>query len=203
MHETDLETENGATPIPTSFFHKGVGDHVFRTSFQENHAVEQYFWTRETVEKLIVACQYVFQEKTCCLMTPSLAHEWSNQGRDEVLLDIDTRFDFVPKFQYYDVTDPCDIDGDFRLLILDPPFFLLPIEIVREAVDKLTNCDYSTRIMIAFLKRGEKRLRKAFADYNLVPTHFPLQYACIKPNKWSNFVLYSNIELPGVKKMKE
>jgi hypothetical protein len=24
--------------------------------------------------------------------------------------------------------------------------------------------------MIAFLKRGEKRLRKAFADYNLVPT---------------------------------
>lgn len=136
-------------------------------------------------------------------MTPSLAHAWNETGRDEKLLDIDTRFDYLPDFTYYDVRDPCDVDGDFRLIILDPPFFVIPIETIRDAVDKLTNHDYTTKIMMAFLLRGEQRMRRAFREYNLVPTHFPLQYASIKPNKWSNFVLYSNIELPGVKKRKE
>jgi len=136
-------------------------------------------------------------------MCPSIAHAFNENGRNEVLLDIDKRFDYLPKFKYYDVRDPTDLNCDFRLLILDPPFFIIPIEIVRLAVDKLTNNNYNTKIMIAFIKRGEKRLRQAFKEYNLVPTHFPLEYASIKPNKWSNFVLYSNIELPGIKKMKE
>jgi len=88
-------------------------------------------------------------------------------------------------------------------LVIDPPFFIIPIEQVKEAVDKITDNNYNTKIVIAFLKRAEKRLRTAFADYNLVPTKFKLQYASIKPNKWSNFVLYSNIDLPGIKRIKE
>lgn len=94
-------------------------------------------------------------------------------------------------------------DGTFRLIILDPPFFVVPIEKFREAVDIITKKDYSTRIIIGFLKREEKRLRTAFADYNIRPTKFKLQYASIKPNKWDNFMLYSNIELPGIKFIKE
>lgn len=201
--EEYLVNEYGATPMPKSFFKKNGKSKVFSNQMEENQAVEQYFWTKDTVERLIKACNFVYEEKTCCLMTPSLAHGWHEQDRDEVLLDIDKRFNYLPKFHYYDVRDPQKMNQDFRLLILDPPFFYIPIETIRDCVDKLTNKDYSTRIMMAFLKRGEKRMREAFKHYKLVPTHFPLQYASIKENKWSNFVLYSNIELPGIKKMKE
>ena len=145
----------------------------------------------------------MFEEKTCCLTTPSLGHAWHKEGRDEYVLDIDRRFAYLPKFTYFDVRDPHPLSSSFRLLILDPPFFLIPIEEVRKAVDVLTKHDYSTKILIAFLLRGEKRLRTAFKEYRLVPTHFKLEYASIKPNKWSNFRLYSNIDLPGIKRKKE
>lgn len=202
-HDSNLTLANGATPIPLNYFKKDNDRHVFLDEIEERHAFEQFFWTRDTVKRLMDSCNYTFVERTCCFTTPSLAHEWHMNGRDEVLLDIDDRFSYLPKFKYYDATDPYTIDGTFRLIILDPPFFSVPIEKFKESVDLITGKDYSTRIIISFLKRSEKRLRMAFADYNIRPTKFKLQYSSIKPNKWSNFVLYSNIELPGIKFMKE
>jgi hypothetical protein len=197
-----IDIETGAVPIPKNIFKKSNG-HVFKDALEEQHCWEQFFWTKDVVEKIANACEYNFVEETCCMMTPSLAHQFHEQGRDETLLDIDTRFAYLPKFRYYDVTNPKVIDDTFRLLVLDPPFFLIPIEMVRKAVDVITKKDYNTRIMIAFLKRAEARLRKAFKEYDLVPTHFKLEYASIKPDKWGNFVLYSNIDLPGIKRIKE
>ena len=55
---------------------------------------------------------------------------------------------------------------------------------------------------MACLRRSKKRMRIAFSKYNLVPTKFKLQYASIKPNKWKNFCLYRNIDLPGIKRIK-
>ena len=124
-------------------------------------------------------------------------------SQDEVLLDIDTRFNYLPKFKYYDAYNPRKNDTYFyKLLIIDPPFFAIPIEIIKKAVDVITNNNYDTKILIAYIKRNEKRLRLAFKEYKLFPTTFPLEYASIKPNKWGNFVLYSNIELPGIKRLK-
>ena len=122
------------------------------------------------MESLAKSLSYIFVEETCCLCTPSLAHKWHTGEREEVLFDIDTRFSYMPRFRYYDMKNPEPIDNEFRLLVIDPPFFAIPIELVREAVDKITNKQYNTGIVIAFLKRDEKRLRMAFADYNLVPT---------------------------------
>ncbi|QKF94236.1 N6-adenine methyltransferase [Fadolivirus algeromassiliense] len=200
--QINMILENGGTPIPKNIFIKNQGN-VFKNYIEEQHAFEQFFWTKDTVKKLADAFNYRFVEETMCLMTPSMAHWWHENGREETLLDIDKRFSYIPKFKYYDVFSPEDIDDKFRMLIIDPPFFAVPIEQIRIAVDSITKNDYSTHILIAFLKRGEKRLREAFAPYNLVPTKFPLQYASIKPNKWSNFVLYSNIDLPGIKRIKE
>ena len=132
-----------------------------------------------------------------------MADAWHQQGRDEVLLDIDRRFEYLPKFRYFDARDPQKLDETFRLLILDPPFFATPIEVFRDAVDVLTGKDYSTKIILGFLVRGEKRMREAFKHYKLVPTRYPLQYPSIKPSKWRNFCLYSNIDLPGIKRIKE
>jgi hypothetical protein len=214
----NLKSKNGAVPIPQNFFKEEFGikqktkggkhsnkdrDDAFNGSLEENHQWEQFFWTKQVVDNLAKSLKYQFVEKTCCLTTPSLAHKFHEDGRDEVLLDIDKRFDYLPKFHYYDITDPDDVDGDFRLLVMDPPFFLIPVEKIREAVDQITDNNYDTKIIISFLKRSEQRLRIAFKPYKLVPTKFQLEYVSIKPNKWSNFVLYSNIDLPGIKRIKE
>jgi Probable N6-adenine methyltransferase len=199
-HQTDLQTDNGATPIPRNFFVTS-GNDVFKGKIPENHTIEQFFWTNETVNKLLAACEYSFVKTTGCLMSPSLGHGMYEQGREEKVLDIDKRFSYLPGFIQYDITNPKTLDEDFKLLVLDPPFFLIPIEQIRDAVDVLTKKDYSTKIIIAFIIRGEERLRKAFINYQLYPTTLTPQYASIKPNKWKNFRLYSNIDLPGLKRI--
>jgi hypothetical protein len=163
---------------------------------------EQFFWTRETVMRLIESLKYTYISERCCLTTPSLAHAWYIQGEDEVCLDIDERFAYLPKYHFYDVRDPKPIKEceEFRIIILDPPYFVVPIEEFRKAVDVITKKNYDTKVILGFLKREEKRLLEAFSDYHLKPTKFPLEYASIKPSKWSNFCLYSNIDLPGIKR---
>lgn len=212
-HQIDRRTPEGAVPIPQNYFIDSVRTDVFGGTLDENHKFEQFFWTKETVEALVKGLAFVYEEKTCCLTTPSLAHRWHELGRDEVLLDIDTRFSYLPKFHYFDIRKPvlplqereADDAGEegFRLLVLDPPFFIIPIEKIREAVDLITGGDLETKLIIGWLLRAEKSLRDAFRPYNLVPTTFPLQYASIKPNKWKNFRLYSNIDLPGIKRIRE
>jgi hypothetical protein len=81
------------------------------------------------------------------------------------------------------------------LLVLDPPFFFVPIEQFKVAVDVLTNSNPNTKILIGFLKREEPRLLKAFEMYGLKRTNFELMYKC------RNFSLYSNIDLPGIKRI--
>ncbi|VBB17982.1 N6-adenine methyltransferase [Yasminevirus sp. GU-2018] len=195
-----IDADTGALPIPRNMFIKQEGN-VFKDEIEEQHAWEQFFWTKNVVDRLMKACEYTYVEETCCLTTPSLAHSWHEQGRDEILLDIDKRFSYLPKFKYYDMRNPKDVDGSFRLLVLDPPFFLIPIEQVRKAVDVITKNNYDTKIIIAFLKRTERRLLEAFKEYNIRLTNFELQYASIKQNKWGNFGLYSNIDLPGIKRI--
>lgn|SRR3990167_461477 len=195
---------DGTTPIPKNFFVKSDDNRdVFNNKITENHDYEQFFWTKNVVQKIIDSIGYQYKEEICCFTTPSIAHKMHENSQDEVLLDIDTRFNYLPKFKYYDAYNPRKNDTDFyKLLIIDPPFFAIPIEIIKKAVDVITNNNYDTKILIAYIKRNEKRLRLAFKEYKLFPTTFPLEYASIKPNKWGNFVLYSNIELPGIKRLK-
>jgi hypothetical protein len=199
-HQTDLQTEINITSIPRNFFVTS-GNDIFRGKMNENHALEQFFWTKETVNKLLIACEYSFIKTTGCLMSPSLGHGMYEQCRDEKVLDIDTRFSYLPGYIQYDITNPKVLDENFKLLVLDPPFFLIPIEQIRDAVDVLTKKDYSTKIIIAFIVREEERLRKAFINYELYPTNLTPEYVSIKPNKWKNFRLYSNIDLPGLKRI--
>ena len=197
MSKLQVNTLKIPTNVPKNFFEKDV----FQTGMVEKHEYEQFFWTHNTVEKLMKACQFQYVEKTCCLTTPSLAHKWHVNGRDEVLLDIDRRFSYLPKFTYYDVFHPLKLPNEFRLLILDPPFFAVPIEQIRIAVDTITDSNFETKILIAFIKREELRLLKAFEHYKIKRTTFELEYASIKPNKWRNFAMYSNIDLPGIKRI--
>ena len=196
----DFITE-GIVHVPKNFFILSDKD-VFDGKIKENFTYEQFFWSKNAVDIIIQSINYQYTEQICCFTTPSIAHQMHINGQDETLLDIDRRFEYLPKFKYYDAYDPKHLEEDFRLLIIDPPFFAIPIEQIRKAVDVITNNNYNTGILIAYIKRNEKRLRLAFKEYKLFPTSFPLEYVSIKPNKWSNFVLYSNIELPKIKRLK-
>lgn len=190
--------------IPRNFF----PDNVFNGNLDERREYEQFFWTKETVQSLMESIDYgLWDIECCCLTTPSLAHEYHENGVERKLLDIDERFGYLPRYVYYDVRNPIYIENEntnqpFQLFVLDPPFFFVPIEEFRKAVDILTNKNYKTKLMIGFLKREEKRLLNAFNDYNLKRTNFELLYSAIKPSKCHNFALYSNVDLPGIKRQK-
>ena len=175
---------------------------MFSDGFTERRDLEQYFWTTETVHKLMTALRYQFDP--CCLGTPSLAYAWYfEENRSEWLFDIDERFNYLPKFRYFDIRSPENVDETFRIIVCDPPFFYIPMKEIFTAVETICKGDYNTKILIGFLKREETTLLKTFAPFQLTRTNFPLEYAHVKPNKWTNYALYSNIDLPGIKRVRK
>lgn len=173
---------------------------MFADGFKERYDLEQYFWSENTVKRLIESLE--FTENCCCLTTPSLAHGFYQIGREEVVLDIDTRFNYLPKFRYFDIRFPVEQDEEFRIIVLDPPFFYLSMETIYNAVVKLAKENFDTKIMIGFLKREENLLLRTFKKFNLKETNFKLEYSTVKPNKWKNYCLYSNVDLPNIKRKK-
>ena len=174
---------------------------MFQNGFKARYDLEQYFWTEDTVNRLLVSLK--FMDNCCCLTTPSLGVGFNNIGREEVVLDIDKRFDYLPKFRYFDIRTPQEQEEDFRIIILDPPFFYLSMEQIYNSVLTITKGDFNTKILIGFLKRESKILLETFKKFNLKETNFKLEYATAKPNKWQNYALYSNIDLPNIKRIKQ
>lgn len=65
-------------------------NHMFANGFVERHDLEQYFWTKETVQKLMDALKDY--DDCCCLTTPSLAHAWHLENKDQTLTQDSTIF---------------------------------------------------------------------------------------------------------------
>lgn len=174
--------------------------HMFETGFKERYDLEQYFWTEDTVQRLIKSLE--FMPDCCCLTTPSLGVGFYQQGREEVVLDIDDRFAYLPRFRYFDIRYPTNtnLTENFRIIVMDPPFFYISMDQLYQAVMTITKDRTDIKLMIGFLKREEKALLEAFKAFNLRETNFPLEYATVRPNKWRNYALYSNIDLPGIKR---
>ena len=178
------------------------GTDVFDNKLVENRDNEQFFWTSDTVKRIMKATEYMYE--CCCFTTPSLAHAYHEQGREEKLLDIDERFAYLPRFEKFDIKDPHEPEegaGAFSVIVIDPPFFVTSLQELFDATNVITGHDYSTKIIIGFLIRYEKTLLEVFKPYGISETSASLEYAHIKPNKWRNFALYSNIDLPGIKRI--
>lgn len=183
----------------------GSPRHMFSNGFVERHDLEQYFWTIATVEKLCRALSY--DPNLCCLATPSLAqafHQLDPQ-QDVRLLDIDTRLSYLPGFRYWDIRNPEPLgeSESFRVVVFDPPFFYIPMEQLHSAVLEVCKGDTKTKLLIGFLVREQASLLDLFKDFGLSRTKFVLEYATVKPNKWCNYALYSNVDLPGIKRIRK
>jgi hypothetical protein len=197
------EGRNMVVNIPTNFFEisKVYKDDIFKNKIKENRELEQYFWTSDSVKKILNACEYITD--CCCFTTPSLAEGFKNIGRDEKILDIDERFSYLKYFEKFDIKNPHvpDGSGNFNIIVIDPPFFNITTKELFEATNIITDNNFSTNIMIAYLVRFEYPLLETFKPYGISETSFSLEYAHIKPNKWRNFKLYSNIDLPGIRRI--
>ena len=194
-----LETQNMMVNIPKNFFETGNNKDIFDNKLTEKRELEQYFWTSKTVKDILNACQYITD--TCCFTTPSLAHAFHEEGREEKLLDIDERFKYLPRFEKFDIKNPHSMDESFNIIVIDPPFFNISTKELFDATNIITNNDYSTNIIIAYLKRFEYPLLETFKPYGISETNLMPEYAHIKSNKWRNFKIYSNIDLPNLKRI--
>lgn len=91
----------------------GVGEEnrsVLPDNFRERHDLEQYFFTKEMIDKYITALTMRFEDKQnlesklCLICAPSLATAFYERHDIAVhCLDIDTRFSNLPKFIYFDL----------------------------------------------------------------------------------------------------
>lgn len=170
--------------------------------------MEQYFWTSTTVHNLRRALVDLENSPgdLCCLATPSLAHAFyiEDATLQVPLLDIDRRFSYLPGFRYWDIRhpDPLGDDSTFRVVVFDPPFFYIPMAELHRAVLEVCKGASTTKLLIGFLVREEASLLAAFEEFGLSRTKFALEYATVKPNKWRNYALYSNVDLPGIKRIR-
>ena len=205
MSAKDKSKELEVISVPYNYLKRSM----FANGFSERRDLEQYFWTENTIENIRAALRYTFgPESSCCLCTPSLAHNWWAYDTKEVsLLDIDTRFEYLPKFRYFDLRYPnkTDLSSDqqlWRVVVFDPPFFYIPLTVLYDAVLYVCNNQLkTTKLLMGFLKREESTLLSVFSEFKLKRTNFPLEYSHVKPNKWRNYALYSNVDLPGIKRI--
>mmetsp|Transcript_15586 Transcript_15586/g.41971 ORF Transcript_15586/g.41971 Transcript_15586/m.41971 type:complete len:231 (+) Transcript_15586:54-746(+) len=141
-------------------------------------------------------------EKLCCLCTPTLGHAFWVQQKIAPVYDIDRRFEYLPGFRYFDLFYSDISEGvDHRIVVFDPPFFYIPMPILYQAVLRVVRGNVKAKLLIGFLKREESVLLATFEAFKLKQTNFRLEYASVKPNKWTNYALYSNVDLPRIKRV--
>lgn len=187
---------------------KPVMRQMFSRGFLERRDLEQYFWTDKCLQGILYGIKSTFgAEESCCLCTPTIAEAWWLEGENASLLDIDERFRYLPKYRYFDLRYPeqTDLEADrepWRVIVFDPPFFYISMEVLFKAVEYICNGRFDrTKLLIGFLKREERSLLRVFHPFNLKRTNFPLEYAHVKPNKWVNYALYTNVDIPGIKRL--
>lgn len=187
-----------------------VGRSMFVSGFTERRDLEQYFWTDNTIRAIKFALQSTFDtDSSLCLCTPTVAHAWwMDDGVGVSLLDLDTRFEYLPKFRYFDLRVPSATDLEpecsmWRVIVFDPPFFYIPMDVLYKAVMYVSKGNTKqTKLLVGFLKREERILLETFKEFNLKKTNLALEYAHVKSNKWANYAMYSNVDLPGIKRLK-
>ena len=163
---------------------------------KENKDLEQFFFSEKVLEQMVNTFQY--EENILCLCTPSVADAFLRLKNKEVLcIDIDNRFNYLPKFMHCDITkEELKLPDGFvpNLIIVDPPFFKMKLIDLYKCIEGITKNNKKTKIVFAFVIREDKNLLTIFKEYNLQLTKFPLEYRGVDKTKWSNYGIYTNFE---------
>ena len=167
-----------------------------KTFKEKKKEQEQYFFTDKVLEQIIKSFQYF--ENIVCICAPTLADAfWRFLKKDVYCIDIDDRFNYLPKFIHCNITkDEIKFPNDFKpdLIIVDPPFFGLNLKDLLNFVNKVSKNDNKIKLAIGYLIREEKNLLITFKDYNLQMTKFNMEYRTVDQTKWKNYGMYTNFE---------
>ena len=162
----------------------------------ENKELEQFFFSDKVLEQITNTFQY--ENNILCLCTPSVADAfWKLKNKEVLCIDIDNRFNYLPKFINCDITkEEVKLPENYvpDLIIVDPPFFKMKLIDLYNYIEKITKKNKKTKIVFAFLIREDKALLHVFKDYNLQLTKFPLEYRSVDKTRWGNYGIYTNFE---------
>lgn len=158
----------------------------------EKHEREQYFFNEPTIEKL---SGFVSEFKNPALLCMPMIGKRLHQQRKHVrTLDIDERFSDLQGFRLWSIWRPERLDETFDLIAVDPPFFSVSLSQLFSAVRLLANFDFSSKIMISYLKRRENALLGTFHMFGLKPTGYKPGYRTIKNCDRNEIEFYANFE---------
>ena len=71
-----------------------------------------------------------------------------------------------------------------------------------KAIQVVAKGNCSIKLLMSFMTRDEKHVKGAFKAFNLERTLYKLEYATVEPNRWENYGLYSNVDIPMIKRLK-
>ena len=167
-----------------------------KTFTEKKKEQEQYFFTDKVLEQIITSFQYF--ENIVCICAPSVADAfWRLLKKEVYCIDIDDRFNYLPKFIHCDITkDEINLPENFKpdLIIIDPPFFGLNANHLLNFVEKICKNDKNVKLAIGYLIREDKSLINSFKEYNLQLTKFQMEYRTVDKTKWNNYGMYTNFE---------
>ena len=167
-----------------------------KTFIEKKKEQEQYFFTDKVLEQIITSFQYF--ENIVCICAPSVADAfWRLLKKEVYCIDIDDRFNYLPKFINCDITkEEINLPENFvpNIIIVDPPFFKMRLIDLYKCIDKIAKKNKKIKLVFAFVIREDKALLSIFKDYNLQLTKFPLEYKGVDKTKWGNYGIYTNFE---------
>ena len=161
----------------------------------ENKELEQYFFTEKVLDQ--ITNTFLYEDNVLCLCTPSVADAFWKKNKEVICIDVDNRFNYLPKFINCDITkEEIKLPDDFvpNLIIVDPPFFKMKLIDLYNCIEKITKKNRKTKLVFAFVIREDKNLLSVFKEYNIQLTKFPLEYRGVDKTRWCNYGIYTNFE---------
>lgn len=158
---------------------------------QEKHDNEQYFFDDQTICHLADFC--ATWTKPCCVCAPMTGQAVAQRNSQTVVLDIDTRFNDLSGFQYFDITQPQWNSNRFDLILCDPPFFNVSLAALRIGIRSLSQFDVRQPMLVSYLTRRSTAFLQAFAEFNLKPTGYFPTYRSVHAVARNKVEFFSNL----------
>ena len=157
----------------------------------ERHEAEQYFFDRETLDRLADLARG--WENPCCLCMPMLGRELEARGVPVRTLDVDERFADLRGFRRWDLYRPEWLGEEFGLILCDPPFFRVSLSQLFHALRLLSRHDYQQPLLVAYLSRRASSIMGTFAPFGLEPTGFHPGYQTVQRLARNEVELFGNL----------
>jgi hypothetical protein len=162
--------------------------------FEERHEREQYFFTAAAARELAGVLGAF--ERPCCLCASSIGVELHRAGVAAQVLDLDTRFAFLPGLQEWDLYRPKPPAESFGAILCDPPFFNISLSQLFRAIRVLARFDHATPVAISYLRRRSDAILATFASFGLRPTGYRPAYETVQRINRNQIEFFANFASP-------